>query len=73
MTNPNIWNSPIKASLSGYWYGSLEYVGDYGRFWSPMVSGSYYSYNLAADSGGYVGPDGGSDRGFGISVRCLAR
>lgn len=73
MTNPNIWNSPIKASLSGYWNGSLGYVGDFGYFWSPMVYASGASYDLGADSNGGVDPDDGGDRGLGLSVRCLAR
>ena len=73
MTNPNIWNSPIKASLSGDWYGSLVYVGEYGRFWSPMVSDSSESYDLFADSDGRVGPGSYNDRNNGGSVRCLAR
>ena len=73
MTNPNIWNSPIKTSLSGYWDGSLEYGGYDGRFWSPMVYDSNYSYNLNADSYGYVLPGRDDDRGRGLSVRCLAR
>ncbi len=73
MTNPNIWNSPIKASLSGNWSGSLGGVGASGVFWSPMVDGSAGSYYLRAYSGGYVGPDHTYDRRYGISVRCLAR
>ena len=73
MTNPNIWNSPIKAFLSGYWYGSLDYVGEYGRFWSPLVSGSSSSYSLYAFYDGYVGPGRHLRRDFGVSVRCLAR
>ena len=74
MTNPNIWNSPIKASLSGLWYGSLGNVGGYGYFRSPMV---YYvsnrSYILTAYSDGRVYPDSILSRGSGVSVRCLAR
>ncbi len=73
MTNPNIWNSPIKTSLSGFWGGSLEGFGGLGSFWSPMVNDSYTSYYLYADSDGYVGPNDYSTRGDGVSVRCLAR
>ena len=73
MTNPNIWNSPIKASLSGYWRGSLEGVGGGGNFWSPMVPDSDNSYSLLATSDGYVLPELLSRRDGGVSVRCLAR
>ena len=73
MTNPNIWNSPIKASLSGYWYGSLDNVGGSGYFWSPMVNDSFVSYYLYANSDGYVDPDYYRNRDDGHSVRCLAR
>ena len=73
MTNPYIWNSPIKASLSGYWYGSLERVGDYGGFWSPMVNESGVSYSLIIRSGGRAYPDYYNGRDYGGSVRCLAQ
>ncbi len=73
MANPNIWNSPIKASLGGYWYGSLEDVGHGSYFWSPMVYDNDYSYTLYATSTGYVRPDYRLDRYSGFSVRCLAR
>ena len=72
MTNPNIWNSPIKSSLSGVWSGSLEFVGAYDYFWSPMVDDSDFSYGLYADSDGGVVPVIG-DRDYGSSVRCVAR
>ena len=74
MTDPYIWNTPIKTSLSGGWSGSLEAVGEVGYFRSPMVNNSSYSYGLDADSNWTVSPDGDYfSRGYGISVRCLAR
>ncbi|MBR2766769.1 hypothetical protein IKD67_01655, partial [Candidatus Saccharibacteria bacterium] len=73
MTNPYIWNSPIKTSLSGYWGGSLESVGGGGLFLSPVVYDSYDSYRLYAFSDGLVAPDDFDSRDYGFSVRCLAR
>ena len=73
MTNPYIWNSPIKASLSGHWDGSLGGVGSGGSFWSPMVLDSNSSYHLNAYFAGDVRPVSNYNRVGGISVRCLAR
>ena len=73
MENPNIWNSSIKASLSGFWDGSLEFVGGDGSFWSPMVIDFNGSCILFANSNGGVYPGGSTSRDAGNSVRCLAR
>ena len=70
--NPNIWNTAIKLPLSGYWHGSLDDVGSYGYFWSPVVISSYYAYYAYADSDGYVYP-GSDNRYYGNLVRCVAR
>ena len=73
ITNPSIWNTPIKASLSGIWGGSLERVGNLGFSRSSMASDSRLSYILRAYSYETVNPDSLGNRGTGISVRCLAR
>ena len=73
MENPNIWNTAIKLPLSGYWYGSLYDVGDYGDFWSPVVNNSNNAYYAYANSDGDVYPDDSYYRYDGISVRCVAR
>ncbi|MBR3236744.1 hypothetical protein IKF92_03660 [Candidatus Saccharibacteria bacterium] len=73
MTNPNIWNTAIKSALAGGWYGSLEDVGYYGAWWSPVVGNSDLAYSLDADSDGGVGPVVGYGRGYGNLVRCIAR
>ncbi|MBR3236147.1 hypothetical protein IKF92_00480 [Candidatus Saccharibacteria bacterium] len=73
MTNPNIWNTPIKSALAGSWSGSLGGVGSNGYFWSPVVFDSYSAHNLDADGDGYVAPVGTYGRYAGISVRCISR
>ncbi len=73
MENPNIWNTSIKASLSGYWLGSLRGVGDGGTFWSPIVFSRNQSDKLDATISGYVNPYNSLNCNAGISVRCLAR
>ncbi|MBR2766948.1 hypothetical protein IKD67_02605 [Candidatus Saccharibacteria bacterium] len=73
MADPNIWNSPIKTSLSGGWNGLLGNVGSAGLFRSPMAGGGHNSFNLGAYSDGYVDPDYNLHSGIGLSVRCLAR
>ena len=73
MENPNIWNTAIKSALAGGWYGSLGGVGGFGGWWSPVVKDSGGAYRLDADINGLVSPDLGSDRGNGLSVRCVSR
>lgn len=50
--------------------GALNYVGNYGRYWSVTPSGSN-AYYLLLYYGGGVGPDGYFIRSCGQSVRCL--
>jgi uncharacterized protein (TIGR02145 family) len=71
--NPNIWNTAIKLPLSGDWYGSLNYVGNDGGFWSPVVYSSNSAYYVHANSDGDVTPDYSDFRSYGNLVRCIAR
>ena len=73
MENPNIWNTAIKLPLSGGWYGSLDIVGYYGYFWSPVVNSSNYAYSAYADADGGVAPYVSYSRDRGNLVRCVAR
>ena len=73
MENPNIWNTPIKTALPGYWYGSLYYVGLYGNYWSSVVLDSYSAYYLTAYDNGSVFPSYYANRYLGYNVRCVAR
>ena len=67
-------DSPIYLSPSGNWYGSLEFVGAYGVFWSSVVRNSSSAYYYGANVDGSVKPGvSGGNRDFGHSVRCLAR
>ena len=71
--NPNIWNTAIKLPLSGNWDGSLNGVGGYGHFWSPVVGSSYDAYSAYVASNGFVRPGYYYDRNYGNPVRCVAR
>ena len=73
MTNPYIWNSPIKLSLAGGWRGSLEEVGSGVNYWSSVGAGHYFAHYLRADSDGIVDPGIDYYRSYGSSVRCVAR
>ena len=72
MTNPYIWNTPIKAPLSGLAYMGLEEMGDSGGFWSSVI----YSENMADYPyimyDGFV-ESGDGNRITGNSVRCVLR
>ena len=73
MENPNIWNTPIKTTLAGYWRGSLSYVGYGGDYWSSVVKYSDLAYVLYADDYGSVYPSYFDYSAAGYSVRCVAR
>ena len=72
--NYTMWDAPLYFPLGGaYWAGNIEYVGDYGFYWSSVVRDSRYAYSLNFGSGDDVYPDTNDDRGHGYSVRCVAR
>lgn len=58
------------SGLRVYNFGGLDYVGDFGYYWSA----SPYSINVCAlcfNGNGDVGPSGGIYRAFGQAVRCI--
>ncbi|MBR2741561.1 hypothetical protein IKD98_02295 [Candidatus Saccharibacteria bacterium] len=74
MTNPNIWDAAIKLPLSGEWAGLSNNVSINGYFWSSVInssSGAFYSSIDGERS--TVAPNQIIYRGYGYSVRCLAR
>ena len=73
MENPNIWDSPIKASLNASWNGWVGNFGTSGFLWSSMVFDSGYSYLLFISDSGFVVPGNDYARYVGANVRCVAR
>ena len=71
--NPNIWDTSINAALSGLWTGSLTGVGRDGSFWSSVSYRQGNSYYQEIRSTGYVNPTYDTRRGYGLSIRCVAR
>ena len=65
--------SPAYFAPTGGWNGSFGGVGAYGGFWSPVVRSSYNAYSADFNMGGGAGPSGDVDRGYGYSIRCVAR
>ena len=65
--------SPTYFAPTGYWYGSFGGAGAFGNFWSPVVLTSDYAYLAAFDMYGGAHPSGNFLRGFGNSIRCVAR
>ncbi len=66
--------STIWYPASGYRDNySLNFVGDYGHYWSasPSSSDSSRAYCLHIYDYGWVGPSSDSHRAYGRSVRCL--
>ena len=51
-------------------FGTLQYVGSLGYFWSASPSSSK-AYVLSLTSSGYVTPSSRSNRAYGLSVRCV--
>ena len=68
-----LWTSPLYFAAGGYYGGTLGGVGSDGYFWSPVADGSYDARGAYFGVDGGASPSGLSDRGGGISVRCIAR
>jgi len=74
-TDASVIAEPLHFIRSGDYYwngGTLDSQGTGGLFWSATAKSDTYAYNLAFYSGDLVPQDGGS-KGFGFTVRCVAR
>ncbi len=67
------WGEPLRLALGGHWYGDSNRVANIGYFLSSVVNLSNYAYALVVGAGGGVAPQDYGGRGFGNSVRCVAR
>ena len=72
-TSGNIQNSPVYFVYGAGWNGSSGYVGSYGYYWSSVLDSSFGAYALYLRINGSLGPQSILDRGYGYSVRCVAR
>ena len=66
---------PLSVIMSGYYYwvyGNLYGRGTYGYYWSSTPYAATYSRYLYFYST-YVGPQGGNNKTYGFTVRCVAR
>ena len=68
-----LWTNPLYFTAGGSCDGLLLGVGGGGYFWSPVVDDSGDAGDAYFGVGGYVDPSGSDDRGYGSSVRCVAR
>ena len=68
-----LWTSPLYFVASGRWHSVLYGVGWFGRFWSPVVNDEFSADNAEFYVNGHSGPSYVSSRGYGHSVRCIAR
>ena len=67
------YNSFVRGGRYSYSNGSLDYRGSYGYYWESRVSNANYAHNLYFGSA-YLDPQGHDfHKGFGFSLRCLAR
>ena len=71
--NKKMWESPLYFTSSGYWDGYLGYVGDGGRFWSPVTNTIRYAELAYFSINGNIYPSAQVSRGFGGSIRCILR
>ena len=74
MSNPTIWESPIKISLGSNWTGSnIVSIGGAGIYWSSTLSTGPYANILYAFTSWTVYVDVLNSCDRGLSVRCVAR
>ena len=73
-TSGNIQNTPTYFVYGGgFWYGSSDYVGFSGNYWSSVVESSSNSYQLYFYAHGGLYPQDYGNRNIGHSLRCVAR
>jgi uncharacterized protein (TIGR02145 family) len=72
-TSGNIQSAPAYFVYGGDWYGSSYGVGNGGYYWSSVVRDGLGAYEFYFGRYGYVNPQVVDDRGYGSSVRCVAR
>ena len=68
-----LWTNPLYFTAGGGYDGLLLGVGSGGLFWSPVVSVSGDARGASFRVDGDVYPSDLGDRGYGNSVRCVAR
>ena len=68
-----LWTNPLYFTAGGLYNGLLLGVGFGGSFWSPVVIGSSSARGAYFYVDGFVYPSGYRGRGYGGSVRCVAR
>ena len=65
--------NPVNLTLSGYVYSSSRgHQGTVGYYWSSTVQSNYEVYDLTLDASD-VNPALDDNKGYGSSVRCIAR
>jgi hypothetical protein len=65
------FTGPFRGVFAGHRYGSGWFgQGGWGHVWSSVAGDSYYAFYLGFGSG-FVDPDDGWSRYYGLSVRCL--
>ena len=73
-TGGSIQNNPTFFVYGDAWEGKFgNYFGYIGNYWSSVVKANYLSYRLYFISHGDVRPRDYYYRGYGLSVRCVAR
>ena len=74
-TDASVIAEPLHFIRSGYYNwsgGTLDNQGTDGSFWSATAKSDTYAYYLGFHSGG-LDPQHGSNKGNGLTVRCVAR
>ena len=72
----DIWDTPIRLSISGVAYDAVSFVGGFAGLWSSVKNNNGGAFHLAFSIFGgskTISPFGGDSTGEGLSVRCLAR
>ena len=72
-TSGNIQSAPTYFVYGGGWYASSYNVGSVGYYRSSVVRRSYSAYLLSFYVNDDLNPQNNDGRGYGFSLRCVAR
>ena len=72
-TDGDIQNDPTYFVYGGYQETVFQGGGNYGGYWSSVAKGRIFSYLFSFNASGRLNAQDHNSRGYGYSLRCVAR